>query len=450
MDTTSVILAVASPPGPSLRGIVRVSGAETRALVRPHLDVPAWRRGVFRARLDMDGLELPCLAVLFAAPRSYTGQDAVEMQLPGNPDLLERVIDFLIASGRDRGLETRRAEAGEFTARAFLNGRMTLTQAEGVAATIAAASDAQLRAARLLLDGSLGALAVGLADQVAGVLALVEAGIDFTDQEDVVAIEPDALRDRLTAVVDRLDEQLDRSVGTEQLEAIPRVVLTGRPNAGKSTLFNTLLGHPRAVVSHVPGTTRDVLAEPLEIPTPHGPAEVMLVDLAGAETPDSTLGEQMQTAAKQALERADLILHCVAVDEPADRVSAREVVVRTKTDLRAGTDAEGDVAVSAVSGAGLDRLAALMASRLADRAVSLAADAVALRPRHEAALGAARRNLSEALELVGPERSRRVLDQPEVVAAAIRLALNDLGELGGDVTSDDVLGRIFATFCVGK
>ncbi len=456
MDTTAVILAVASPPGRSLRGIVRASGPGCFALLEPHVPGP-WSRAVRCTHLRADGLELACIVHIFEGPRSYTGEDSVEIQIPGNPALLTRVIETLLVSGRRRDLEVRRAEAGEFSARAFLNGRLSLTEAEGVAATIAARSDAQLRAAGLLAAGALGRLAHELSDTLAGALALVEAGIDFTDQEDVVAIAPRELLDILVPSRDRVETLLARSVGTEQLEAIPWVVLTGETNAGKSTLFNALLGHPRAVVGDAPGTTRDGLNEPLTIQTPQGPAEIMLVDLAGADPGESLLNRQMQSAARQAIDRAELVIHCVP-DEPA-RASPgdRELLVRTKSDLASTPGPPGSpgppttgVAVSAVTGAGITTLLDAIAGRLANRAVSLAADALALEPRHEAALRGAQYNLDDAIELVHPVRDQRQLPQPELVAAALRLALDDLATLAGNVTPDDVLGRIFATFCVGK
>lgn len=450
MNTTAVILAVASPPGRSLRGIVRASGAACFELLWPLLGNPARDRGVRPARLRADGLDVACLVLVFPGPHSYTGEDSAEIQLPGNPALLERVIESLLQSGRVRGIHARRAEAGEFSARAFLNGRMSLTAAEGVAATIAARSDAQLRAARLLAGGRLGVLAHELADSIAGTLALVEAGIDFSDQEDVVPITPGDLLRRLAPPRDRVGVVLDRSVGSEQLDAIPRVVLTGAPNAGKSTLFNALLGHTRAVVSDIAGTTRDVLTEPLSIDTPHGAAEVMLVDLAGTAAAESSLDEQMQSLARQAIAGADLLLHCVpagATVRTPPVPPGNGILVRTKCDL---AEAPGDGGVCALTGRGLDRLRNIIAEHLADRTVSLAADALALQPRHEAALQSARANLEDAIDLVEPAGRERTLPSPELVAAGLRLALDDLAALAGDISPDDVLGRIFSTFCVGK
>ncbi|MHC4414235.1 MAG: tRNA modification GTPase [Planctomycetota bacterium] len=455
--TSAVILAVASPPGRSVRGIIRTSGGAAFDLLRPHLDVGrhegTWERGAYHARVHLGALDLPGIALIQPRPRSYTGEDNVELQLPGNPLLLERVIDAIVDSGLARGIETRRAEGGEFTARAFFNGKLTLTQAEGVAAIIAARTDAQLRAARLLRRGRLGSFAHGLAEALADALARVEAGIDFTDQEDVVTISPEALCVRMIPLRDRVEAQLRRSVGAERLEAIPWVVLTGRPNAGKSTLFNALLGRPRAVISEVAGTTRDVLTEPLSIDTPQGPAEVMLVDLAGAGPEASMLDRKMQSAARQAIARAELVLYCVPPEQSAGGSETRrpnEVLVRTKADLIGDGNRAGGLAVSAQTAQGLDELREVIARRLADRAVSLAADAMALQPRHEGGLRSAQLNLTEAIALAEASRLKRDLAQPELVAAAMRAALDDLSQLAGDITPDDVLGRIFSTFCVGK
>ena len=454
--TTDVILAVATPPGHSLRGIVRMSGGGTFDVLRHLLFDVVLERGAHAVRMRWRSTSIPVIALIMPGPHSYTGEDCAELQLPGNPALLQGIVAELLQSASDHGIAARHAEPGEFTARAFFNGRISLTQAEGVAATIAAQSDAELRAAHLLTQGSLGNLAHELADDLANALALVEAGIDFTDQEDVVAISPTDLLNRLTSLHARIDDQVKRSIGAEQLQAIPWVVLMGKPNAGKSALFNALLGRERAVVSPMSGTTRDVLAEPLTIGTSHGPAEVMLVDLAGLDDSAAEINQIMQAAAQQAIDRAELILQCIPIDEDIPRSAVDGLVVRTKGDLQpksetaARKEPADSVAVSAFTGLGLDELKALIALRLSDRAVSLAADSAALRPRHESALRSALDNLGEAIALLEPIRHERHVAYPELVAATMRAALDDLANLAGDMTPDEVLGRIFATFCVGK
>jgi len=377
--------------------------------------------------------------------------------MPGNPILLQRVIDELLSTAQAHGIDARRAEAGQFTARAFMHGKMTLTQAEGVAAVIAAQSDAELRAARLLATGKLSTFAHALADELASALALVEAGLDFTDQEDVIPITPHDLHDRLTALDEQITAQLNRAIGMEQLEAIPWVVLIGEPNAGKSTLFNALLGTERAVVSQIAGTTRDVLTQPLRIETDHGPAEVMLVDLAGTDDAADAFDEMMQLAARNAIDRAELILRCVPADQPlaASRAaSSTEIIVHTKSDLTQTTPTADGIFVSAETSQGLDKLRRIIAQRLCNQAVSLAADALALRPRHESALRTAHSHLTDATHsLVAQGDGSHFppdLEQPELTAASMRLALDQLSQLAGDITPDDVLGRIFSTFCIGK
>src|SRR5262249_24222275 len=163
---------------------------------------------------------------------------------------------------------------------AFVNGRIDLAQAEGIAAIVAATTDAQLGAARQLVDGALGRFVRGIADGIADDLALVEAGIDFTDQEDVVAITPEALPSHVRAAIAGIQARLARALAIERVDAVPRVVLAGPPNAGKSTLFNALLGRDRTVVSPVAGTTRDAIVERAQVPTRNGPLDVALVDIA--------------------------------------------------------------------------------------------------------------------------------------------------------------------------
>jgi len=456
VDVSSTILAIASPPGTSLRGIIRISGSDTFDLLNLISDreITA-KRAVLPCRLQLRALNIPSIILTFPNPNSYTGEHSAEIQIPGNPALLNRVIDELLSVAILNNINVRRAEPGEYTARAFFHDKLTLTQAEGVAAIIAAQSDAQLQAASMLLSGSLGSLAHELADQLASALALVEAGLDFTDQEDVVAITADNLKQQLTAITQQIHTQLSRAVGTEHLQEIPWVVLTGKPNAGKSTLFNALLGRERAVISASPGTTRDVLAEPLTIQTqPKGKAEVMLVDVAGDDEDTNALNLQMQAIAEKASNRAELILLCVPSDqENCDEHNHKTIVVRTKADICQIPISPDEIHVSAKDNIGLDTVRNVIADRLAKQAISLASDALALQPRHEAALRSSRDHLKEALNLVESaflHSAKDGLHDPELIAASMRLALNDLSQLAGDISPDDVLGRIFATFCIGK
>ncbi len=442
------IVAVSSPPGRSPRGLVRLAGPGAALTALSLLEPPA--PPLVPNRLSPVRLaegRLPALLAFFAAGRSYTADETVELQLPGNPVLLERVIRACLASG------ARLAEPGEFTFRAFLAGRLDLTQAEGIAATIAATSDSQLRAAGLLRRGKLGGIAGDLVDRLGTQLALVEAGIDFTDQEDVVPIAPSALAENLAGIVAALDSLLTRSRSWGSLETLPRVVLVGPPSSGKSTLFNALLDRERAVVSATPGTTRDVLAEPLTLHRDDGPAvEVMLVDIAGLDDPAASLDRAAQAAARQAVESADLLLIVRDPTRPPqpplpEPAAAPTLTVATKCDV---APCAAEVAVSARTGAGLDLLRAAIRERVGDRGVALAADTLALRPRHTAALRSAAAHLGAAASLLADQADHRAIEGVELVADHLRRGLDELAGLGGTLTPDDIIGRVFATFCVGK
>jgi len=395
------------------------------------------------------GGTLPVLLLRFVAPRSYTGEDAAEICTVSNPTLLARLLD------RVTSIEgVRLAGPGEFTARAYLAGKLTLAQAEGVAATIAAETSDQLHAAGRLLSGRAGETYHAWADELATLLALVEAGVDFTDQEDVVPIEPGELAARLAALRAQLEATLGPAGARERQSESPRVVLAGAPNAGKSSLFNALLGRPRAVVNDAPGTTRDALEEPLGLASVRpGAGEVILVDLAGID--EALVGKgghgidaAAQSLAREAIASADLVLQCDPTGRfaplPGVAAGATTLRVRTKADLPIGDDGGGaDIEVCALDGFHLP----VLMRAIADAAASGGAGS-ALVPRHRRAIVQAAEHLLGSLDAVDPEA--RTLAEPELVAGELRLALNALAELVGDITPDDVIGRVFATFCVGK
>jgi len=441
------IAAVASPPGRAPRGLVRLSGPATfdalGALVTP---APS-RAGATRAHLSISGARLPILLLTYRAPRSYTGEDGAEIIAPGNPDLLTHIIDALCALPG-----VRAANPGEFTARAHLAGKLTIEQAEGVAALIAAEDESQRIAAERLLSGASGERYRAITDRLAESLALVEAGVDFTDQEDVVAIGPDDLMRRLEPII----ETIDMLAGPESAGApdqTPTVVLAGAPNTGKSSLFNALLGHPRAIVSETPGATRDALRETLEL----GARSATLVDLAGLDealAAHSTIDAQAQQIAAQVISGANVMIVCdpfgrfeLASLAPPGSVVLR---VRTKADLPgpAATDRLTDaLSVCALDGWNLGALRRAIGDACA-RARGDASSGVV--PRHRAALVEARCNLRHAHESAAHAAGGDRLREEELIADHLRAALDELGSITGRIDPDDVLGRIFASFCIGK
>lgn len=451
------IIARSSPPGRSARALVRLSGPLAHEAVDAlssggcaGREGSEWgtrvgaeaRVAIVQLRLS-DRACLPVLSARWFAPRSATGEAVCEVLLPGNPVLVERVIDALIAGVAGRAGGVRRAEPGEFTARAFMNGRVDLVQAEGIARTIAARSEEERLAASRLLSGEAGGRVRRWSNEIATLLALTEAGIDFTDQEDVVAIGPDELARRIAGVLSQIDEVLSGVGAREHREHRARVVLVGRPNAGKSTLFNALLGRTRAVVSERSGSTRDVLAEELDLSGDRpGAGVIELCDVAGLEAA-GTVQEGGQRAAMEAIEGCDAAVLC----EPSGAFAALEsslgevlrgtplVRVRTKADLPAARGGMiGGLEVCALDGYGM---AALRCSLAEVTAGGVEGDVL---PRHAAAMEAA----SDALARV------RDAHGAEITAAWLRDALDALGAITGRTTTEEVLGRVFAVFCVGK
>lgn len=431
MHSGDTIIATASAPGRAARALIRISGPQTFALLNRVCQLPITERlGRNQLRIS-DQHWLPVLVVTSRRPRSYTGEDAAELLLPGNPFLVDRVSALLSSVPG-----VRLATPGEFTARAFMNGKLTLDQAEGVAATIAARTDAELQAAASLLDGSTGHRYRGWAEEIATLLALVEAGIDFTDQEDVVAITPTELARRVRSVITDIESRTGASTGNEARNDLPRVVLCGRPNAGKSTLFNALLGRERAVVSPIAGTTRDVIEEPCDFSRDvPGASGVLLADLAGLEAPGTKIDAAAQQRAITAVSSADVVIHCDPTGR-FDPIATRGTVIRVRTKADQGGEQNDGLPVCALDGWNLPVLRRAIAES------AFARDRTArVIPRHARALRETRAQL---------ERVMSDGKTSELAAQSLRLALDSIGDVTGRISPDDVIGRIFSTFCIGK
>ncbi|MCC6427977.1 MAG: 50S ribosome-binding GTPase [Phycisphaerales bacterium] len=458
------ILAQASAPGFSPRAIIRASGPGCPDLLAAALELPipgSRSAATCRLRLSGDRFTLPALLTRFIAPHSYTAEDAFELSLPGNPFLIDRLIQQLLSIplNHPHPHPARLANPGEFSARAYLNGRLTIEQAEGIASLISARSAAQLDAAQRLLSGNTGNRYRQWAEELLALLALVEAGIDFTDQEDVIAIDARTLDHRLAQLQAQMHEITGNTQPAAASSALPTVALVGPPNAGKSTLFNTLLGRTRAVVSDIRGTTRDVLREKLELSRDVPAAgAVDLLDLPGLDADAIREGPSAaaaQDAARAAIREADVILHCdptgrfVLPPETQPSPRARFIRVRTKADLPTPTpDDPRSLSVCALDGWHIGPLRRAIADA-ATIEPSAAGDVLAI-PRHRrivldtlAAITACRDNLNAD----APDAR---LSQPELLAESLRRASESMGELTGRIAPDDVLGRIFSTFCIGK
>lgn len=427
MDLDTTIVAVSSPRGNSSRALLRITGDNVFESVK-RLGIVPKNRQLVTGRLDLPEGSLPILCLTFPASSSYTCQDTIELSIPNNQFLISSVLQRLVEETGGR-----LAGAGEFTARAFFNGRMTLSEAEGVCASISANNDGELRGAALLRKGTLNGLVSPLSENISKTLSLVESGIDFTDEDGVVAITEEHLLGSIDQVSSAIQSILNGKISMATLQHLPHVVLAGKPNAGKSTLFNALLGYKRVVVSAVSGTTRDVIQEPVWF----GNKEAKLTDIAGFEDPNNSLSASVQRSAKRILENADVVIWCVAPEQPPPARLDNTIIVHTKSDLCNGSK---QLAVCAISGEGVEQLKSTVENMLSS-APSPSEDALAILPRHEQYLQIALSSLLEAKDN---------FTVSELCANSLRETLNALGSITGTVTPDEILGEVFSTFCVGK
>jgi tRNA modification GTPase len=440
------VAAIATPPGQGAVALIRVSGPEALA-VAARVFVARGSQKALRPRMQNFGAVMENGAVIdevlltvFPGPASFTGEDVVEIGCHGGSLVTRRILELLLRSGANA------AGPGEFTRRAYLNGKLDLTQAEAVMDLIGAQSDIALRAAANQLEGRLGLRIRELQKQLLDLLAHLEAYIDFPEDD----ISPDTgavFLERMRSVAHELEALLATARQGRVLRAGVRTVLSGAPNVGKSSLLNRLLGFERAIVSSIPGTTRDTLEESVMV---RG-WPLRLVDTAGLrDQADALELEGIQRARKQ-LEQADLVLEVFdSTTVPGQVLAAKRdnvVVVLNKADLPehpAWKDVEA-VRLSCLSGEGLNRLEDAIELKLSEGlGVHDAANDVAINARHQDCL---RRSLTF---LQAAEAALHAGTPPEFVAEELRAALNSAGEVVGQKDTEDLLGQIFSTFCIGK
>ena len=437
------IAAIATPPGRGGIGIVRASGPAVPVLARGILGrLPAPRRAALCAFRDATENAIDHgLALYFPAPHSFTGEDILELHGHGGPVVLDLVLQRLLALG------ARAARPGEFSERAFINGKLDLAQAEAVADLIDSGSAAAARAAMRSLAGAFSDAVRALVQQLIDARAHIEAAIDFPEEE-IDFLADDAIAARLDALAEGL---ADIAAGARQGRALRdglTVALVGRPNAGKSSLLNALARYDAAIVSDVPGTTRDIVREQIVVDG----LPVHILDTAGLRAATDAIEREGVRRTHAALAHADLALVVIDDSDSVDALPTLRAelpatlavcIVRNKIDLsgRAPGGVGEAVAVSAYTGAGLDALRA----RLKEQAgyAGETTGAFSARRRHLDALRRAR-------ECVERARAQLVDRRGELIAEELRAAQQALNEITGEFTSDDLLGHIFASFCIGK
>lgn len=460
------IAAIATAPGAGAIGVIRVSGPDAFALVRTLWrglpDPPTSHHARLATLVGPDGAVLDHALVLpFVGPRSFTGDDVVELHCHGGRVTLEGVLRALLDAG------ARAAEPGAFTRRALETGKLDLVQAEAIADVIHAESRAAHEHAQSHLAGRLSAEIDAAKAALAETLTLVEAAIDFSLEEHVYSIDGDEIADRLAPAIARVEALLATYGSGRLVREGVRVALAGRPNAGKSTLLNHWLGLERAIVTDVPGTTRDYLEESMVLDD----VLYRLTDTAGLRATDDAVEAEGIARSRARIGDADIVIALIDASRPdvsvelahllgeLDACSTSECAVGVAFTQADRCDAEArarvascraslgvrSVLVSVVSGEGTSELAPWLRALAEDAGLHVGGEHVLLtRARHRSALEEARSSLERAREAAEGSLGQ------ELVAADARAALDALGSLTGAVTSDEILGRIFAGFCVGK
>lgn len=435
-DPDDTIVALASAAGPGLRAIVRISGRRASAVAASvflgFTREPERRLVSGAVHLSETRVALPADLYWFPSPRSYTGQDVVELHTLSCPPLIERLVAACLDAG------ARAAQPGEFTLRAFLAGKLDLTRAEAVLGVIDAAGEGELKNALAQLAGGMAQPLAQLREDLLNLLADIEAALDFAD-EDIAFVRPEELLGRLAKGLAQLT-LLKRQITQRGLGERPfRVVLAGRPNAGKSSLFNALVGRAEAIVSSEPGTTRDYLEKDVRLRD----ITLRLVDTAGLRPAADGIESTSQGLGLDQARQADLVLLCVEGGTEADQapsLAADDVLpIATKCDVHSAPP--GILATSARTREGLDELRSLLAERARSRGTSSLAPSLS-RCRHH--VDACLEHLRQAHAIVLNE------GLPELLALELRLTLEQLGAMVGAVYTDDLLDRVFSRFCIGK
>ncbi|MDF1753908.1 MAG: tRNA uridine-5-carboxymethylaminomethyl(34) synthesis GTPase MnmE [Verrucomicrobiales bacterium] len=445
----NTITAIATPPGMGAVAIIRISGKSSlniaRQLFSPLPESPQARYQYFGKCLDRDGASIDeVLLSWFEGPKSFTGEDVVEIACHGGTVVTQCLLERILELGAIP------AEPGEFTQRAFLNGKIDLTQAEAIMDLISAQTELAVKAAGSQLAGKLGAEMEELRQEMIGISAHVEAYIDFPD-EDIDPESQAAISRRIESVCERIRRLLATADRGRILREGIRTVLCGAPNAGKSSLLNYLVGFDRAIVSSRPGTTRDTIEETISLDG----IPLRMIDTAGIRESDDEIEQQGIERSRSQVEQAELVLLLVDSTRPRADIEniaiaedSKVVRILNKSDLAPHSDwadRSSSVPVSCLTGEGMDELRkAIVRTVTGAEAGFERGDLVAINTRHQHFLKKALVNMNDSLVRLQEN------DSPEFVSFEIREALESVGAVVGKTDVEEILGSIFSTFCIGK
>jgi len=444
------IVAIATPSGTGAISIIRISGPDSIEVVNSVFDGKKSLQeaashtihygkiaDIFKKPID------DVLVSIFRTPNSYTGEDSVEISTHGSPLISKKIIETLVEKG------LRLAEPGEFTKRAYLNNKIDLTQAEAVLDVINSRTEASLLGARNQLDGMLSGKINELRKMLLDTASFVELELDFTE-EDIKLIENTEIISRIKSIVDEIDKLLSTYSFGKVLKDGVNVALVGKPNVGKSSLLNYILKESRAIVSPIPGTTRDVIREEVSIDG----ILFRLYDTAGIRSSRNEIEKEGVVRSKNALKDADIVVLIEDVfqngsDQLLDEISSltkaeRVLKVVNKIDLQMNSLKSADVFISALTGEGIDSLFSKLKEKVFGNSVYTEKSAIISNLRHYQCLKRSRESLIKALK--GSEENL----SGEYIASDIRNATIAMSEIIGEVTSEDVLNNIFSKFCIGK
>jgi tRNA modification GTPase len=450
MQTGDTIAAVSTPPGRGGIGILRISGPHARAIVGRVLrfpdGAPAWKpwSAALATLPDADGHAVDQVVITyFAAPRSYTAEDVVEISCHGSPVVLRYALERLCQAG------VRLAEPGEFTLRAYLNGRIDLPQAEAIRDLIEATTLYQARIAAQQAEGSVSRRLKPAKEQLLELIALLEAGIDFAEDDISVAPAEEILR-RLKPIESAIADLAASFAFGKLVHEGFTLAIVGRPNVGKSSLFNRLLEQDRAIVTEIPGTTRDVVSETASL----AGIPVKLLDTAGIRLGQDVVESLGIERSYQAMADADLTLIVVDTSQPLTkedeslieraRGGGKTLIAANKCDLTTRTEIPGALPVSALTGMGVEGLRTAIMKMIAPAGPVEQEGGFITSLRHE-------QLLKESVEALSQARTATSIGIPhEMLLLDLYAALRPIDAITGATTADDILNRIFSTFCIGK